>query len=237
MGQNQSFDIIPDTVETVKDEIKRNAKLFNEISSMSYDDFLKSLRELNALSNKCLDSNTQLVFVVKKGTDSTVLWKGTVRIACAKIDIETKKVLSYKLFNLLQFRKVFNMLQTNLQVMIQSKNAAQQAGSSQSSHDITTSLLYDKINCVHDDYEKLGENLNECCICLERKSEVMLPCAHSYCLPCIEQWNVNNKTCPLCRETLQSTEDTWVISEMPEADEINEEIKSALLSLSQDTVE
>lgn len=49
MGQNQSFDIIPDTVETVKDEIKRNAKLFNEISSMSYDDFLKSLRELNAL--------------------------------------------------------------------------------------------------------------------------------------------------------------------------------------------
>lgn len=49
--------------------------------------------------------------------------------------------------------------------------------------------------------------------------------------------NVNNKTCPLCRETLQSTEDTWVISEMPEADEINEEIKSALLSLSQDTVE
>uniref|UniRef100_A0A6M2DH36 RING finger protein 141 n=1 Tax=Xenopsylla cheopis TaxID=163159 RepID=A0A6M2DH36_XENCH len=234
MGQNQSFDIIPDTVDYVKDEIKKNAKLLNEISLMSYEDFLKSLQELNALSNKCLDSNSQLAFAVKKGTDSTVLWKGTVRIACAKIDTKSKKILSYKLFNLLQFRKVFNIVQANLQIMIQSKNASQQAGSSH----VTTSLLYDKITCIQDfddDLEKLGENLNECCICLERKSEVMLPCAHSYCLPCIEQWNVNNKTCPLCRETLQSTEDTWVISEMPEADEINEEIKAALLSLSKDS--
>ena len=29
--------------------------------------------------------------------------------------------------------------------------------------------------------------------------------------PCIEQWNVNHKTCPVCRETLASTEDGWVI--------------------------
>lgn len=28
----------------------------------------------------------------------------------------------------------------------------------------------------------------ECCICLERKPEVLLPCTHSYCTPCIEEW-------------------------------------------------
>ena len=33
-----------------------------------------------------LDANgKQLVFAVKKGTDSTALWKGTVRVACVKV--------------------------------------------------------------------------------------------------------------------------------------------------------
>ena len=55
-------------------------------------------------------------------------------------------------------------------------------------------------------------SLDECCICLERKPDVILPCTHSYCLPCIEQWNVDHKTCPVCRENLSSTDDGWVIS-------------------------
>ena len=38
-------------------------------------------------------------------------------------------------------------------------------------------------------------SLDECCICLERKPDVILPCTHSYCLSCIEQWNVDHKTC------------------------------------------
>ena len=50
-------------------------------------------------------------------------------------------------------------------------------------------------------------------MCLERRPDVILPCAHSYCLPCIEQWNVNHKTCPVCRETVQSTDDGWVRSD------------------------
>ncbi|GLV35487.1 murashka [Carabus blaptoides fortunei] len=75
------------------------------------------------------------------------------------------------------------------------------------------------------------EQYSECCICLERKPDVILPCAHSYCLLCIEQWNVNNKTCPICRETLVSTDDTWVLSEVPEAAEISEEIRSSLMKL------
>ena len=96
-----------------------------------------------------------------------------------------------------------------------------------------------------------GTSLEECCVCLERKPDVILPCAHSYCLPCIEQWNVNHKTCPVCRETVQSTDDGWVgliltgkntrqesystspqvISDGPDSLEIATEIQKSLMEI------
>ena len=42
-------------------------------------------------------------------------------------------------------------------------------------------ILLLKHFCFH------SSSLDECCICLERKPDVILPCTHSYCLPCIEQ--------------------------------------------------
>ena len=77
-------------------------------------------------------------------------------------------------------------------------------------------------------------SLDECCICLERKPDVILPCTHSYCLSCIEQWNVDHKTCPVCRETLDSTDDGWVISEGPDALDITTDIQKNLMSLAAD---
>ena len=40
-----------------------------------------------------------------------------------------------------------------------------------------------------------------------------------------------DKTCPVCRESLQSTDDTWVISETPDNDQVNKEIRKALMGL------
>jgi hypothetical protein len=54
-----------------------------------------------------MDSNgRQLVFAVKKGSDSTLLWKGTVRIACVKVDPVTKKIDMYRLLTLSEFMRV-----------------------------------------------------------------------------------------------------------------------------------
>lgn len=33
---------------------------------------------------------------------------------------------------------------------------------------------------------------NECIICFERKQDVTLPCAHSFCTKCIEEWYGSN---------------------------------------------
>lgn len=106
--------------------------------------------------------------------------------------------------------------------------------------------------CTHNDH------IDECSICLDRQTEVILPCTHSFCTPCIEQWyfdlsremyrtrkkinvfflpycrNVNNKTCPICCESLESTDETWVMSNIPEVEEINEEICAEFMSLAKD---
>lgn len=295
MGQQVSSlpqKILPcDTVDSLQFEIKKQAQIFSEIGSLSYEDFQKCLADLNSLSRKCLDpSGKQLVFAVKRGTDSSVLWKGTVRIACVKIDPSTKKIECYKLLNLKQFLQVFRTFQTNLHAMVtvetqrirsatnspthsstttstggQGSGASSGAGSfdatgiSPSSEksppfifpqNPTASILMEHVNNIaaggtstagDSSFSDLSQaaaggelDTNECCICLERKPEVSLPCAHSYCTPCIEQWNIHQKKCPICDEELASTDDTWVLSEMPEAEEISEEICATLMKLSVD---
>lgn len=57
---------------------------------------------------------------MKKGTDSTMLWKGTVKIACVKIDPESKAIESHRLFNLNQFLKIFKTLECQLTAALQS---------------------------------------------------------------------------------------------------------------------
>lgn len=52
----------------------------------------------------------QLVFVVKKGSDSSILWKGTVKIICLKYDTETKQMESCRILNLAQFLKVIKVI-------------------------------------------------------------------------------------------------------------------------------
>lgn len=267
--------ICNDAVDSIQFEIKKQAQIFSEIGSLSYEDFQKCLTDLNSLSRKCVDpTGKQLVFAVKKGTDSSVLWKGTVRIACVKVDPTTKKVECYKLLNLKQFLQVFRTFQTNLHAMVTvetqrirsptnspTHSTSTGRGSSSSGagsferpdisphtpnsfvfpQNTTASILMEHVNVIagggvdSGGDELQGADCNECCICLERKPEVSLPCAHSYCTPCIEQWNIHQKKCPICDEELASTDDTWVLSEMPEAEEISEEICSTLMKLSVET--
>ncbi|PNF28531.1 hypothetical protein B7P43_G14334 [Cryptotermes secundus] len=251
MGQAESSDnVIPETVESIQEDICRHARLFSDIAGLTYEDFQSSLAKLNTLSKQCVDNNgRRLVFAVKKGTDSSLLWKGTVRIACVKVDPITKKIDTYRLLNLSEFLRVFRTLQCQLAAAQQSSHlentsnsSSSEVSASSSTGDsslpvtmdkklLTASMLLEEVDSSTGCCSGAGERLNECCICLERKPDVMLPCAHSYCMPCIEQWNVNNKTCPICRETLDSTDDTWVISEVPGSHEISEEIFCSLMDL------
>lgn len=73
----------------------------------------------------------------------------------------------------------------------------------------------------------------ECCICMDRRAEVSLPCTHYYCLPCIEQWKDMSGTCPVCQDVLPADQDdSWVLTERPDAGEVSERICSDLMTLS-----
>jgi Zinc finger, C3HC4 type (RING finger) len=181
------------------------------------------------------------VFAVKKGSDSTVLWKGTVRVACVKIDPTTRKIDSFKLLNLKSFLQVVKTYEQHLQAMDISELKKQQlsasvlfahfddycdnAGDSSSSNNSSAAASPAK-------RLEAMEQFNECSICMDRQPEVLLPCTHLFCCPCIEQWLTTRKTCPICSDSLESTSDSWVLEDMPKAEEVSEEICSSLMGLS-----
>jgi hypothetical protein len=58
----------------------------------------------------------------------------------------------------------------------------------------------------------------ECCVCLDRDSEIMLPCLHAFCERCIREWADRNEKCaecPICRTPIASTAwaDSWQLVE------------------------
>ncbi|XP_022238601.1 RING finger protein 141-like isoform X2 [Limulus polyphemus] len=200
----------------------------------------------------------KLVFIVKKGTDASLFWKGTVQIACIRTIVSSGKIETYRLLNLRQFLRVYKIMiyytstaPPSSQVNPVREHVASSTSTSQVSEDETevkrydeyasdccsiwsgslnTSVILNEITAVTD----IATDLDECCICMERKPETTLPCAHSYCIRCIEQWNVSHNTCPLCREKLESTDDSWVISEAPNSEEMQQELQQALLCLAEE---
>lgn len=43
--------------------------------------------------------------------------------------------------------------------------------------------------------------------------------------------NVDHKTCPICREKLETTDDTWVLEELPDQQQVDQEIQKSLFNL------
>lgn len=121
------------------------------------------------------------MFAVKKGTDGTLFWKATVQIACVKLDATSNKIATFRLLNLREFVQVFDTLKCQYSAVLQSKSDKEDAAKITASAILGEVDVASKANC-------LDSSPSECVICFERKPNVLLPCAHSYCLQCIEEW-------------------------------------------------
>ena len=239
------------SVDRIQGELSRQTRSYKEIANLSYEEFLENVSQLNDISRHFLDDNGKvLVFAVKKGTDSTTFWKGTVRVACCKVDAETKAADSLRLLNLKEFLSVYKSIQAQASILLSEEGASNPQGTSSPSKSSnlsndpavpTTSTSNVKLrhkpfshSMIIDEALHEGISLEECCVCLERKPDTILPCAHSYCTRCIQQWNVNHKTCPVCRESLDSTADGWVVSDCPDMLDIATEIQKSLMEIAQE---
>lgn len=166
-----------------------------------------------------------MVFAVHKGSYIQWLWKATIKIACVSINPDSRKISQVKMINLKQFLHVFNTMVMNLEAI----TASEEHQKSPSSSPMFPSSI---LNQLSSDPKFNFESDDDCCICMDRKPEVILACLHSYCTLCIEQWNeTGNKSCPVCSSELKDTSDTWVPLEIPEPDEINDEIVQQLQNL------
>ncbi|XP_075547200.1 RING finger protein 141-like isoform X4 [Dermacentor variabilis] len=191
----------------------RQSQVFGEITTLTFERFLAKVDELNNICQYLVDTkNRRLVFEVHSTSETPVLWKSEVRVRCHRVGSGEARLLTLR-----QFLHTYHTIKAYY-------SAAASCGESPSSNMCASTLFTGVLGTTTTDLE-------ECCICMEHRPEVTLPCTHSYCLRCIEQWNVSNTTCPLCREEFQSTKETWVISEAPESSEVLSEMQKALSQL------
>ncbi|XP_008243807.1 PREDICTED: E3 ubiquitin-protein ligase RNF8-B [Prunus mume] len=58
-----------------------------------------------------------------------------------------------------------------------------------------------------------SEREEECGICMEMNSKVVLPnCSHSMCMMCYRDWRTRSQSCPFCRDSLKRVNscDLWI---------------------------
>ena len=88
---------LSEVISQIRGEVARQSRNLHQLTGTTYETFLSSIQELNGIAEHFLDSNgKQLVFTVKKGSDATVFWKATVRVAIVKIDAQTKQIDTYR---------------------------------------------------------------------------------------------------------------------------------------------
>ena len=104
-GLNRELNLRGSLTTSLQGEVFRQTRTLQRLAGLTYDQFLGYIKELNEISSHFLDSNgKQLVFAVKKGSDSTLLWKATVKVACVKIDVNSKDIESHQVNLTFYFR-------------------------------------------------------------------------------------------------------------------------------------
>ncbi|KAK3745859.1 hypothetical protein QZH41_013215, partial [Actinostola sp. cb2023] len=174
------------------------------------------------------DSIHQILFSVKELSDENYLWKATVRIYCLKIEKASGIIKTRKVLDLRQFCKVYRdvLRQVRCTKSMDDNEEWEEVNEhgetyarislQQAREALTTSMILTRV----DEAMLKDENdLEECCICMERQSEVILACVHCFCKTCIDRWSDSHGTCPVCRDKVKSQE-SWEIPDAPSKGEI-----------------
>ncbi|XP_022776074.1 RING-H2 finger protein ATL47-like isoform X2 [Durio zibethinus] len=76
------------------------------------------------------------------------------------------------------------------------------------------------------------EREDECGICLEPCSKIVLPnCCHAMCINCYRDWSLRSESCPFCRGSLKrvTSGDLWVLTRSTDVVETQTVVKEDML--------
>ncbi|RMX60045.1 hypothetical protein pdam_00004485 [Pocillopora damicornis] len=226
MGQQYSFalKVLHDYAVVLKDlAVLNHESLENAVAHLN-----KTLRKFAEGRGQCI------MFAIKEPSEeySPYLWKATTRIVCYKIDSASTNVDSERIMDLRQFCKLYRDITKQLRHMHGEEDEDWQKidpigeeayeTCSVKLEEIHESLCASVIFTRVDEVASEDSNMEECCICMDQKAEVILSCVHCFCKTCIEKWSDVNETCPLCRDKIHGKKDLWEMPERPSDIEIGQ---------------
>uniref|UniRef100_A0A672UWT4 RING finger protein 141 n=1 Tax=Strigops habroptila TaxID=2489341 RepID=A0A672UWT4_STRHB len=154
-----------------------------------------------------------LLFEVQPGSDSSAFWKVVVRIICTKINKTSGVVEASRILNLYQFIQLYKDITSQAAgVLAQSGTSEEAAESLMSVSSCQASFWMGRVKQLTDE--------EECCICMDGRADLILPCTHSFCQKCIDKWSDRHRSCPVCRRQVAGASDSWVVSDAPTEDDI-----------------
>ncbi|KAM6937595.1 RING finger protein 141 [Xenentodon cancila] len=206
MGQEISGQAV---VRHLPEKLVKHVGLVRDSGHLTYEEFLARVAELNDVTAKlAAGQQKHLLFEVLPGSDSSVLWKVAVRIVCTKINKEDGMVEVSRIMNLYQFIQLYRDITSQAAEVLSAEGAA----------DVLSTQLPSAGSCQASMWMGRVKQLTdqeECCICMDGKADLILPCTHSFCQKCIDKWSGRSQNCPMCRLQVTATNDSWVISDFP----------------------
>lgn len=227
--------------------LSRRAEHLRKLATVSYTDFLASVEHLNLVAEHHVDPNgKRLMFAIRPKSSESLVWKATAKIDCYKVNCRTCQIETTRILTLHQFIALYDQIMQqvdSVSVELSSVAAGGQPSNAISEHSsaaMGASVFLAEFDAIGGSSATEGienpDSLIECCICMERKSSIILPCLHTYCEKCIDSWwesgSEEAQTCPLCRQTLKDKGDQWVVmSDRPDALEMEKEVSSCMVGL------
>ncbi|XP_039619751.1 RING finger protein 141 [Polypterus senegalus] len=213
------------SINKLPEKVARHAALARESGFLTHEEFLARLAELNEITSQLVAGQVKhLLFEVQPGSDSSALWKVSVKIVCTKINKETGVIEACRIMNLYQFLQLYKDIKSQAAEVLNVRSADQGISTEMASESsCQASMLMGRVKQMTDE--------EECCICMDGRADLILPCAHSFCQMCIDKWSDRHRSCPICRLQVTSANESWVMSNAP----TEEDIATYVLNLTDQT--
>jgi hypothetical protein len=143
------------------------------------------------------------------GASSTpaFVWHVGVTVHARMVREDAKVLLS-----VLQFYHIFTLLESV-------RDAVHQVPSQAGREAATAAAMIGSVT----NPAPFATNELECGICMDSTIQIALPCLHSYCQKCYDEWTAHNATCPMCRASLveANQDEFWQFTDAPAEADIN----------------